>query len=199
MKTCTREQLAVVCILLIVLLPLSLIHLHQALSGERTTYRTTRSIVYEVRGAVKREGFYYFTREQAPGDILKAAGGSNENNPVQPGNQGSAAAIIKNGKRIVFNTGSGSREIRDMDAAARLNFFMPVDINSATVDDLTLIPAIGQKTAESIARYRQEHRGIRDVQELQTIPGLGEKKLKSLTPYIAVLESPYSMNNKEQE
>ncbi|MCX5895914.1 MAG: helix-hairpin-helix domain-containing protein [Proteobacteria bacterium] len=188
MKACTREQLAVVCILLMVLLPLSLIHLHQSLSGERTTYRTTRSIVYEVRGDIKREGFYYFIREQTPGDILKAAGGSNENNPVQPGNQGSAAAIIKNGKKIIFNTGSGTREIRDMDAAARLNFFMPVDINSAAVDDLTLIPAIGQKTAESIVRYRQGHRGIRDVQELQTIPGLGEKKLKSLTPYITVLE-----------
>jgi len=91
--------------------------------------------------------------------------------------------------KIIFKTGAVPEaiwEISEMGAAARLNFFLPVDINTASADELMLIPGIGTKTAEAVVEYRTIQKRIKSLDELGSLPGMGEKKLQALLPYIAI-------------
>ncbi|MDX8377272.1 MAG: helix-hairpin-helix domain-containing protein [Mariprofundales bacterium] len=51
------------------------------------------------------------------------------------------------------------------------------DINTATESQLTAIKGIGSKTATAIIEYRDAHQGIKNIDELLSIRGLGEKTL----------------------
>lgn len=61
-----------------------------------------------------------------------------------------------------------------------------VEINSASLQELNLIPGIGPKSAEAIVAYRTTAGGFTQVEELTRIPGIKEGKLRTLRPYVTV-------------
>ena len=61
-----------------------------------------------------------------------------------------------------------------------------VDINTASVEVLTSLPKIGPKTAEEIVRYRSEHGPFKNVDQIQEVKGIGEKKYILLKDMITV-------------
>ncbi|WP_107037593.1 phospholipase D-like domain-containing protein [Brumimicrobium mesophilum] len=71
------------------------------------------------------------------------------------------------------------------DAKKMIDLF-PLDLNLATVEELTFIPSIGSKTAEIIIEYRNKHKGFNRLEELTRIPGIGEATLEKLRPFLFV-------------
>jgi comEA protein len=63
-----------------------------------------------------------------------------------------------------------------------------IDLNTASQSDLERLPGIGQKRAEDIVAYRKAHGPFRTVEELTDVPGIGEKTLQGLLDYITVGE-----------
>ena len=61
-----------------------------------------------------------------------------------------------------------------------------ININTATAEDLTLLPGIGPVLAQSIIRYRQTNGLFRSVDDLLDVSGIGEKKLNGIIDYITV-------------
>ncbi|MCX7704143.1 MAG: helix-hairpin-helix domain-containing protein [Planctomycetota bacterium] len=59
-----------------------------------------------------------------------------------------------------------------------------VDINSASTELLSLLPGIGEKTAEKIVEYRRKKGRIESLSELERIEGLGKKRLERIAPYV---------------
>ena len=59
----------------------------------------------------------------------------------------------------------------------------PIDINSATYEELQLIPDIGPSTAKLIIDYRNEFGTIISMRELLSIDGIGEKTVERLKEY----------------
>lgn len=57
--------------------------------------------------------------------------------------------------------------------------FASVDINSASVKELTSLKGIGKKKAEAIVAYRKKH-CFKNVNELTKVKGIGEKILKKI-------------------
>ena len=61
----------------------------------------------------------------------------------------------------------------------------PVNVNSATVEQLMEIPGIGTAKANAIVEYRQQKQ-FDSVAELVNVKGIGDKLLAKITPYVSV-------------
>lgn len=61
-----------------------------------------------------------------------------------------------------------------------------ININTASKEELTLLPGVGESTAEKIIAYRSEHKGFKKIEDIQKIKGIGKKKFEKLKPFITV-------------
>lgn len=61
-----------------------------------------------------------------------------------------------------------------------------ININTAGVDSLILLPGIGPKTAQKIVDYRKVNGRFPSLGSIKKVKGIGNKKLKKLTPYICL-------------
>lgn len=61
-----------------------------------------------------------------------------------------------------------------------------VNINTATAAQLETLPGIGEVKAQAIIAYRETYGPFRSVDELTLVKGIGEKTLQKLLPYICV-------------
>ena len=61
-----------------------------------------------------------------------------------------------------------------------------VDLNTAGVDELTTLPGIGESLAKRIVDYRTEHGPFESPEALMEVSGIGEKKLEELRDYVTV-------------
>ena len=62
----------------------------------------------------------------------------------------------------------------------------PVNLNTATPDQLEDLPGVGPATAQAILDYRKEHGRFTNVDELIDVRGIGEAKLAALRPKVRV-------------
>ena len=62
----------------------------------------------------------------------------------------------------------------------------PLDINSATVQELQLLPEIGPKKAERIVAYREVNGLFKDIDSLINVYGIGPKTVEKLKPLICL-------------
>jgi hypothetical protein len=76
---------------------------------------------------------------------------------------------------------------QDVFSARELLFFRPMNINSASLEELTLLPGIGEVTACRIVQFRQSLGFLLSVEELDTIDSpLNSKLLGMIGPYLTV-------------
>jgi len=62
----------------------------------------------------------------------------------------------------------------------------PVDINTASLEQLEQLPGIGPVYAKRIIEYRKESGPFRNVDELMAVKGIGEKRMERLRKYVTV-------------
>ena len=63
-----------------------------------------------------------------------------------------------------------------------------INLNTAGVDELMTLPGIGEKRAEDIIAYRQANGPFRIPEELTEVPGIGEGILEGLIDYVTTGE-----------
>ena len=61
-----------------------------------------------------------------------------------------------------------------------------INLNTATIDDLTLLPGIGEVLAQRIIAYRDEIGGYKNIDELINVQGIGNATLNKISDYITV-------------
>ena len=59
-----------------------------------------------------------------------------------------------------------------------------IDINTASVSQLTLLPGVGAKTAQRVIDFREYHGAFTCVEDLLLIDGIGIDTLEAIRPYI---------------
>jgi competence protein ComEA len=59
-----------------------------------------------------------------------------------------------------------------------------ININTATLEEIQLLPGIGESMAKSIVAYRTSHGHFGSVNDLEKVKGIGKKKLAKLRPYL---------------
>ncbi|EIV93354.1 ComEA family DNA-binding protein [Frankia sp. QA3] len=62
----------------------------------------------------------------------------------------------------------------------------PVDLNSASTDQLDGLPGVGPVLAGRIVQWRTEHGPFRSAEQLAEVTGLGDKRLADLLPLVKV-------------
>jgi competence protein ComEA len=60
-----------------------------------------------------------------------------------------------------------------------------VNINSASVEQLQLLPRVGPALAQRIVEFREANGPFKSAAELIRVRGIGEKSFESLKPYLA--------------
>ena len=55
-----------------------------------------------------------------------------------------------------------------------------ININTATIDELTYAEGIGPSTAKNIYDYLQQKGPVDSIDDLDSVPGIGEKRLEAL-------------------
>lgn len=62
----------------------------------------------------------------------------------------------------------------------------PVNLNTATSEELQQVPGIGPVTAEKIIRMRRAYGRFKRVDDLLSIKGIGRKRLEKMRKYLTV-------------
>jgi competence protein ComEA len=70
----------------------------------------------------------------------------------------------------------------------------PVNINTATSEELQQVPGIGPATAGKILQMRKSYGAFKSVDDLLAIRGLGQKRLDKIRKYLTVGKAAESKN-----
>jgi competence protein ComEA len=61
-----------------------------------------------------------------------------------------------------------------------------IDVNTADWPELMLLPGVGEMRARDIVRFRERRGAFRDVEDLDQVPGIGERSLERIRPFASV-------------
>ena len=62
----------------------------------------------------------------------------------------------------------------------------PVNINTASIEQLESLPGVGPNTAKAIVDFRNHSGPFQRVEDLLAIKGISKSKLEKLHPYVTV-------------
>jgi competence protein ComEA len=134
-------------------------------------------LVVDVAGAVRRPGLYRLRSGSRIDDAIAAAGGPKAKAQLDGVN---LAAPVADGEQIVVPGRGAGGVAAGSPPAAGSSPSAPLDLNSATLEQLESLPGIGPVTAQKILDYRQQHGAFHSVDELQGVPGIGPAHMAQL-------------------
>jgi competence protein ComEA len=143
--------------------------------------------VVHVAGEVRSPGVYHLGAGTRVEEALRRAGGPTRHADLNAIN---LAAKVEDGRQVIVPRradapapGGAASAPAEGGATAPA---VPVNLNTATADELGTLDGVGPATAQKILAYRREHGGFGSVDELDQVPGIGEKRLAALRPHVTV-------------
>jgi len=140
----------------------------------------------EVDGNVNRKGVYTVEMGMSVMDVIEKAGGIKGNLSLPP--EIVLARIEKNCRINVLaeEKEKGRISLESLDPQKLPVLFIPININTATPEELITLPGIGPKTALAIIEYREQGEKFSSPEDLLQVRGIGPKKLAAIRSRITV-------------
>lgn len=138
---------------------------------------TEEEFIYvHISGEVNYPGLIKLDREERLFEAIEKAGGLTEDADIDRIN---LSKILSDQDKIYIpKVGEGGDYIIT-------NSSPLVNINTCDKNDLMTLDGIGEKTAEKILKYRENHR-FESIEDLQNVEGIGPQKFESIKEYITI-------------
>ena len=137
-------------------------------------------VVVDVVGAVRQPGLYRLPHDSRIADAIARAGGASRKADLA---QVNLAAPLADGEQVVVprrGTAGAAPAAGAGTAGASATPSSPVQLSTATLEQLDSLPGVGPVTAQKILDYRTKHGAFSSVDELDAVPGIGPKRLEQL-------------------
>jgi len=179
----SRRRLLAGAVLVAGLLVLGLRHLGsgQAAPPSVAPVRVARAapvkqLVVDVAGAVQHPGLYRLREGTRIADALAIAGGATSKAALVLVN---LAAPLADGEQVVVPARGAAGDAAASSPAAG-TAAAPLDLNTATAEQLDALPGVGPSTAAKIVAFRQQHGAFHSLSELDAVPGIGPSRIAEL-------------------
>jgi competence protein ComEA len=146
-------------------------------AGAGVTGLPSSRVVVDVVGAVRRPGLYRLAQSSRIADALTRAGGATAKADLA---QVNLAAPLADGEQVVVPRRGAAGAAPAAGSASAGNPAAPVQLSTATLEQLDSLPGVGPVTAQKILDYREKHGAFQSVDELDAVPGIGPKRLEQL-------------------
>jgi competence protein ComEA len=143
-------------------------------------------LLVHVAGMVRRPGVYTLRAGARVADAVEHAGGARPKADLSAVN---LASKLEDGRQILVprRVGGGvAAGVAPTGGSAPGAPAQPIDLNTATLEQLDTLDGVGPATAQKILDYRTEHGGFGSVDELDQVSGIGEKRLAALRDHVRV-------------
>lgn len=165
-------------------------------SGSTPPSSPQQAVVVSVVGLVNQPGLVTVAPQARVADAVQAAGGPltgadtlglNLARRVADGEQIVVGIATPAGRRPVLGSSAGAVPSAPApdggDAAAPAG---PVDLNSATLEQLDALPGVGPVTAAAIVAWRQANERFTSIEQLGEVDGIGPARLEKLRALVRV-------------
>jgi len=122
------------------------------------------------------ERFYFFSKDGELKGFLERKGILADNRSLAK----------KDGVLIISNAPDRKALVKNIPYKHLKNFFLPLDINSATADDFIELPGIGVKKSNEILKFRGKIGGFNSISQLLEVKGIGLKTYDKIKTFITV-------------
>ena len=147
----------------------------------------TGVVVVHVAGKVRRPGLVRAPTGSRVADVLTLAGGPLPGVDLTTLN---LARQVTDGEQIIVGQPNAlppaSTPGATTSSAPTAPPEAPVNLNTATLDQLDALPGVGPVLAQRILDYRTQNGPFTTIDQLQEVPGVGPKKFDSLKPHVRI-------------
>lgn len=116
-------------------------------------------------------------------DAIEAAGGETEEADL---NKLNLAYILNDGEKIYVPNKNDMNSEEILENQQGDDKQSSININTATVEELTELPGIGEATANKIIEYRKQNGKFETIEELKNVAGIGNSKFENIKDKIKV-------------
>ncbi|MBQ3546432.1 MAG: helix-hairpin-helix domain-containing protein [Lachnospiraceae bacterium] len=165
------------------------INLYETLDNVELDETLSKIIYVQVNGAVNNPGVYKIEKEMRVFEVIELAGGVTTNGATETINMARPVTdemvIYIPTKEEVIQGFSDETETVFEDYELD-NEKSPVNINTASIDELVTLSGIGETKARQIIEYREEHGDFKDISEIMNISGIKQSAFEKIKDYITV-------------
>lgn len=98
----------------------------------------------------------------------------------------SAASFVLSGDPVPSGTSSAVQTDSPQNTAQTAAYTYPINLNTATMEQLLSVDGIGESRAAQILAYREELGGYTSVEQIKNISGIGDAVYAKIAPYLTV-------------
>lgn len=153
--------------------------LETEVKSEESEEKAEQKIMVDVKGKVNTPGVYELKEGQRVKDAIEMAGGILDKADVSGVNL--AAKLID--AQVVYIPEKGEKipnTLLEYKSSGKIN------INTAGKEALVQLPGIGEVIAKDIIDYRDKHKGFDSIDEITNVPRIGEKTFEKIKDLIEV-------------
>ncbi|HEV2869835.1 MAG TPA: ComEA family DNA-binding protein, partial [Actinomycetota bacterium] len=154
--------------------------LPRAAPDTSATASASDQVAVHVAGRVRRPGLVRLPADSRVHDAIRAAGGVTAGADLNAVN---LARKLTDGEQVRIPIHGDP--VPPPAAAADPTPSGPIDLNTATVDQLDALPGVGEVTVGRIVAYRSAH-PFTTVDELLEVPGIGQRRFDQLKDLVTV-------------